>query len=105
VQKVNIEKSSVTQPWFSKLLGFTFYHKKGEKGISIHRKNVAAYKTEIRQITWRSKPLAKQERMIQIRQLNHGWENYLKLSAAKSVFERLDEWVRSRIRLFYWKQW
>src|SRR3954465_6071989 len=29
--KVNTEKSSVTRPWQSKLLGFTFYHRKGEK--------------------------------------------------------------------------
>ena len=103
--KVNIEKSSVTRPWFSKLLGFTFYHKKGEKGISVHRKSIAAYKDKVRAITCRSKPYAMEERMMQIRQLNHGWGNYFKLSEAKSVFAALDEWVRSRIRLCYWKQW
>jgi hypothetical protein len=103
--KVNIGKSSVTRPWLSKLLGFTFYHKKGEKGISVHRKSIVAYKDKIRQITCRSKPYPMEERMIQIRRLNYGWGNYFKLSEAKSVFERLDEWVRSRIRLCYWKQW
>ncbi len=103
--KVNIEKSSVTRPWFSKLLGFTFYHKKGEKGISVHRKSISAYKDKIRAITCRSKPYAMEERMMQIRQLNQGWGNYFKLSEAKSVFVALDEWVRSRIRLCYWKQW
>lgn len=103
--KVNIEKSSVTRPWFSKLLGFTFYHKKGAKGITVHRKSAAAYKEKIREITCRSKPYPMEERMMQIRQLNYGWGNYFKLSDAKSVFERLDEWVRSRIRLCYWKQW
>ena len=103
--KVNIEKSSVTRPWYSKLLGFTFYHKKGEKGISVHRKSIAAYKDKIRAITSRSKPYPMEERMMQIRMLNQGWGNYFKLSEAKSVFERLDEWVRSRVRLCYWKQW
>jgi hypothetical protein len=103
--KVNIEKSSVTRPWRSKLLGFTFYHKKGEKGISVHRKSIAAYKDKIRAITCRSKPYKMEERMMQIRRLNYGWGNYFKLSEAKSVFERLDEWVRSRVRLCYWKQW
>lgn len=103
--KVNIEKSSVTRPWFSKLLGFTFYHKKGEKGISVHRKSIGTYKEKIRQITCRSKPYAMEERMMQIRKLNQGWGNYFKLSEAKSVFDDLDSWVRSRIRLCYWKQW
>jgi group II intron reverse transcriptase/maturase len=103
--RVNMEKSSVTRPWFSKLLGFTFYHKKGEKGISVHRKSIVAYKDKIRAITSRSKPYAMEERMMQIRQLNHGWGNSFKLSEAKSVFVELDEWARSRIRLCYWKQW
>jgi group II intron reverse transcriptase/maturase len=103
--KVNMEKSSVTRPWLSKLLGFTFYHKKGEKGISVHRKSITAYKDKIRQITCRSKPYPMEDRMMQIRRLNHGWGNYFKLSEAKSVIAELDEWVRSRIRLCYWKQW
>lgn len=103
--KVNIEKSSVTRPWFAKLLGFTFYHKKEEKGISVHRKSIAAYKDRIRQITCRSKPYPMEDRMMQIRELNYGWGNYFKLSEAKSVFDGLDSWVRSRIRLCYWKQW
>jgi RNA-directed DNA polymerase len=103
--KVNMEKSSVTRPWLSKLLGFTFYHKKGEKGITVHRKSILSYKYKIRQITNRSKPYPMEERMMQIRQLNQGWGNYFKLSEAKSVFAKLDEWVRSRIRLCYWAQW
>ncbi len=103
--KVNIEKSSVTRPWLNKLLGFTFYHKKGEKGISVHRKSIGTYKEKIRQITCRSKPYAMEERMMQIRKLNQGWGNYFKLSEAKSVFDDLDSWVRSRIQLCYWKQW
>ena len=103
--KVNEEKSTVSRPWFSKLLGFTFYHKKGSKGISVHRKSIASYKDKIRQITSRSKPYSMEERMMEIRQLNQGWGNYFKLSEAKSVFRTLDEWVRSRLRLCYWKQW
>jgi group II intron reverse transcriptase/maturase len=103
--KVNMEKSSVTRPWFSKLLGFTFYHKKEEKCVSVHRKSIATYKDKIRQITCRSKPYPIEDRMMQIRQLNQGWGNYFKISDAKSMFEKLDSWVRSRIRLCYWKQW
>jgi RNA-directed DNA polymerase len=103
--KVSIEKSSVTRPWLSKLLGFTFYHRKGEKGVWVHRKSIAAYKDKIREITSRSKPYKMEDRMMEIRRLNYGWGNYFKLSEAKSVFERLDEWVRNRVRLCYWKQW
>ncbi|SHG37827.1 group II intron reverse transcriptase/maturase [Pedobacter caeni] len=103
--KVNVAKSVVTRPWLTKLLGFTFYHKKGCKGITVHRRSICTYKDKIRAITCRSKPYAIEERMIQIRQLNQGWGNYFKLSEAKSVFSELDEWVRSRVRLCYWIQW
>jgi RNA-directed DNA polymerase len=103
--KVNTEKSVVSRPWRTKLLGFTFYHKKGCKGITIHRKSIYTYKDKIRAITCRSKPYAMEERLMQIRQLNQGWGNYFKLSEAKSTFVALDEWVRCRVRLCYWKQW
>lgn len=102
---VNTVKSSVTRPWLMKLLGFTFYHKKGEKGISVHRKSIAGYKDKIRTITCRSKPYSMPYRLGQIRQLNIGWGHYFKLSEAKSVFEELDGWVRNRLRLCYWQQW
>ena len=103
--KVNTEKSSVTRPWLMKLLGFTFYHKKGEKGISVHRKSMAGYKDKVREITTRSQPHAMSYRIGQLNKLNMGWGHYFKLSEAKSVFEELDKWVRSRLRLCYWSQW
>jgi group II intron reverse transcriptase/maturase len=102
---VNTVKSSVTRPWLMKLLGFTFYHRKGEKGISVHRKSIASYKDKIRRITCRSKPYNMLVRLDQIRQLNVGWGHYFKLSEAQSIFKELDKWVRSRVRLCYWQQW
>ena len=102
---VNTVKSSVTRPWEMKLLGFTFYHRKGEKGISVHRKSIASYKDKIRAITYRSKAYSMTMRMEQISRLNVGWGHYFKLSEAKSVFTELDKWVRSRVRQCYWQQW
>jgi len=103
--KVNIEKSSVKRPWLLKLLGFTFYHRKGEKGISVHRKSIDTYKTRIRTLTGSTNGWSMCKRLEQIRQFNQGWGHYFKLSEAKSVFEDLDKWVRSRLRLCYWSQW
>lgn len=103
--KVNIVKSSVTRPWSMKLLGFTFYHRKGEKGISVHRKSILSYKGRIRKITASANGRSMSMRLQEIGQLNMGWGHYFKLSEAKSVFEDLDKWVRSRLRLCYWSQW
>jgi len=45
------------------------------------------------------------KRYEMLRQLNQGWTQYFKLNETKSLFNSLDEWVRRRIRLCYWKQW
>jgi RNA-directed DNA polymerase len=103
--KVNQSKSVATRPWKSKLLGYSFYHKKGEKGLKIAGSSIAKYKSKVREITSRSKPYAMYKRYEMLGQLNRGWVQYFKLNEAKSVYTGLDEWVRRRIRLCYWKQW
>jgi len=103
--EVNQSKSVATRPWKSKLLGYSFYHKKGEKGLNIAKSSIAKYKSKVRVITSRSKPYAMYKRYEMLRRLNQGWTQYFKLNEAKSLFTRLDEWVRRRIRLCYWKQW
>lgn len=103
--EVNQTKSVATRPWKSKLLGYSFYHKKGEKGLNIAKSSITKYKSKVRAITSRSKPYAMYKRYEMLRQLNRGWTQYFKLSEAKSVFKELDAWVRRRIRLCYWKQW
>jgi group II intron reverse transcriptase/maturase len=102
---VNRTKSKATRPWKSKLLGYSFYHKKGKKGLNIAAKSIEKYKTKVREITSRSRPVAMYKRYDELRNLNRGWYNYFKLTEARSVLEELDSWVRSRLRLCYWKQW
>jgi group II intron reverse transcriptase/maturase len=103
--EVNRTKSMATRPWKSKLLGYSFYHKKGEQGLRIAESSIKKYKTKVREITSRSRPIAMYKRYDMLARLNRGWYNYFKLTEARSVLEDLDSWVRSRIRLCYWKQW
>ena len=96
---VNRSKSMATRPWKSKLLGYSFYRKKGEKGLNIARSSIRKYKDKVRGITSRSRPIAMYKRYDMLRKLNRGWYNYFKLTESRSVLEDLDKWVRSRIRL------
>ena len=34
-----------------------------------------------------------------------GWVNYFAIADMKSVLKTLDEWLRRRIRMCFWKQW
>ena len=102
---VNRTKSKATRPWKSKLLGYSFYIRKGELKLNIARKSIEKYKAKVREITSRSRPVAMYKRYDELRSLNRGWYSYFKLTEARSVLEELDSWVRSRLRLCYWKQW
>jgi group II intron reverse transcriptase/maturase len=103
--EVNRHKSEATRPWKSRLLGYSFYHKKGEKGLKIAPKSIVKYKSRVREITSRSKPYAMYKRYELLRQLNRGWMQYYKLNEAKSLLSDLDKWVQRRLRQCYWKQW
>jgi group II intron reverse transcriptase/maturase len=102
---VNRTKSKVARPWESKLLGYSFHYKGGELGLKIADRSIRKYKTKVREITSRSRPIAMYKRYDMLGRLNRGWYNYFRLTEARSIFEELDKWVRCRIRLCYWKQW
>ncbi|MBB6696700.1 group II intron reverse transcriptase/maturase [Clostridium algidicarnis] len=103
--KVNKDKSKVDRPWKLKYLGFTFYPKKGEMGIRVHKNSVKKLKCKLKEITGRSNAMSMELRVIKLRQVIVGWVNYFKLADMKSTLKTLDEWLRRRIRLCYWKQW
>ena len=57
------------------------------------------------QITRRNRGHRVQDIIDELRKYVLGWLNYYKLSCTYTVIERLAEWVRRRVRLYYWKQW
>jgi len=103
--KVNKEKSAVGRPWNLKFLGFSFYHKKGGIGIRIHPKPVTKIKQKLKEITGRSKGMSIGQRMVKLKQCIIGWVNYFGIADMKILAKTLDEWLRRRIRMCFWKQW
>ncbi|WP_446898795.1 group II intron maturase-specific domain-containing protein [Clostridium sp. LBM24168] len=103
--KVNKDKSKVDRPWKLKYLGFTFYPKKGEMGIRVHQNSVRKLKVKLKEVTGRSNAMSMELRAIKLKQIIIGWINYFKLADMKSTLKTLDEWLRRRIRMCYWKQW
>ncbi len=103
--KVNKEKSKVDRPWRIKYLGFSFYQAKGKIEIRIHPKTIAKFKETIRKITSRSNGMSMETRYTRLKQVIRGWVNYFRIANMGNVAQRLDEWIRRRIRMCYWKQW
>ena len=103
--KVNKTKSKVDRPWRVKYLGFSFYQVKGKIEIRIHPKSIAKFKDKIRAITSRSNAMSMETRYKKLKQTIVGWVNYFKIANMQKIAQKLDEWIRRRIRMCYWKQW
>jgi len=103
--KVNREKSRVSRPSVSTLLGFSFYGSKKGWEVRIASKSLESIKQKIREHTKRNHPTATGERMTKLEGLIRGWVNYFSIAKAKSHLLNLDKMVRLRLRMVIWKQW
>ncbi|MGI6449971.1 MAG: group II intron reverse transcriptase/maturase [Desulfitobacteriia bacterium] len=102
--RVNREKSAVDRPWNRKFLGFSFLPNR-QATIRLAPKTIERFKEKIREITSRTRPMSMSERIHKLNQYLMGWIGYFKLAAAKSHCEKLDAWIRRRLRMCLWKQW
>jgi group II intron reverse transcriptase/maturase len=103
--KVNRNKSAVDRPSRRKFLGFSFYVMKGKARNFIHKKPIAKFITKVKEITSRSNGMSMEMRKEKLNWLTQGWVNYFHIADMEKVAEKLDQWVRRRIRMCYWKQW
>lgn len=103
--KVNREKSKVSRPSQSNLLGFSFYGSKEGWKMRIASKSLKAIKEKIRKQTKGSQPVPLDQRISKLKEIIHGWVNYFSIAEAKGQMLRLDEMMRTRLRIVLWKQW
>jgi RNA-directed DNA polymerase len=103
--RVNREKTKVSEPRQSTLLGFSFFRNKGNWEIRIAPKSLQRIKEKIRVKTKRSDPSNVKEKIKKLEAVIEGWVNYFRIARAKKAMQRLDETVRHRIRTGIWKQW
>jgi hypothetical protein len=103
--KVNKEKSTVGRPWKLKFLGYTFYLVKGGVRFRVHAKSILKLKKSLKELTGRSKVKKIESTYTKLKQKIVGWINYFRMADMKGLLKQLDEWLRRRIRMCYWKQW
>ena len=102
--KVNKKKSAVDRPWKRKFLGFSFTMSKEPK-VRIAKESIKRMKKKVRQITSRKMPYPMKYRIQRLNQYLIGWCGYFGLADTKSIFEKLDKWIRRRLRMCLWKNW
>lgn len=63
------------------------------------------FKKRVRQITSRNRGHKVGDVIGELNLYVRGWLNYYKLSSTFNEVKDLAQWVRRRVRLYYWKQW
>jgi len=101
---VNKTKSAVAEPHTRKFLGFTFGTRDHVKR-RIAPKALSRFKERIREMTQRSHGVSVDQLIGMLNRYLTGWRGYFGFCETPSVLQRLDEWVRRRVRCFFWKQW
>jgi len=65
----------------------------------------ARFKQRVREITRRNRGHRVQDVIDELLRYVTGWLNYFGISHTYTGLLELEEWVRRRVRLYYWKQW
>ena len=100
---VNQEKSRVVEADGVGFLGFVFRGRRAT--INVTAKNVSKFKRRVREITGRSRGISMERRLSELTSYVRGWTGYFGLAAQLKLFDKLDQWIRRRIRMCYWKRW
>ncbi len=103
--KVNQEKTVVAYARKIKFLGYGFY--KNQKGYQprVHEKSKEKMKAKVKRLTGRRYVPDYQGWKQELKQFITGWVNYYRLANMGSWLKQIDEWMRRRIRMVFWKRW
>jgi RNA-directed DNA polymerase len=99
--KINEKKSQVAPTDNNDFLGFTF---KGTK-IRWSDKAFREFKRRVKRLTGRSWFVTMSYRYKKLAEYIRGWMNYFGISEYYRPIPEIDQWLRRRLRMCYWKQW
>jgi len=107
---INKAKSGIRRPVQFQILGFGFVpiYKKGVKGkyqlvITANKWNV--FKTKLKEITRKTRPMSFDERIFELNAYANGWIESRKYANIKVKLYELDGWLRNRLRYCIWHHW
>jgi group II intron reverse transcriptase/maturase len=102
---VNRKKSSTGSPLRLKFLGFTLCKMGKKTGIRPHNKTWERFKDKLRELTSRKQARTIEIILLKLRRYTIGWLAYYSISDMRNRIQKLNEWLRRRIRQIFWKQW
>ena len=101
--KVNEQKSAVARPEERKFLGFSVANDGSERRIA--PKALDKFKTQIRDMTCRTRGISLPQIIEELTPYLHGWRGYFGFCQTPRVLTNLEAWLRRRLRSYLWRQW
>ena len=102
--RVNRSKSAVDRPWKRKFLGYTVTAEYRAR-LRVSPESVKRLKAKLRPLLRRGRGASLARTCEELAPLLRGWTAYYRKVETKESFEVLDEWIRRKLRVIYWRQW
>jgi RNA-directed DNA polymerase len=99
--QVNQEKSAAAPVQERQFLGYRIL---GDGRLVIAPRSLERAKRRIRQITRRNRGISLEQMIRELNSYLTGWVTYFRYAACKSHLQRLDEWIRRKLRCVRLKQ-
>jgi RNA-directed DNA polymerase len=99
--KVNRKKSAVAKVSERKFLGYRLVP---DGRLTIAPASLQRAQDRIREITRRNRGISFERMISELNSFTTGWVTYFRLTAGKSPFQRLDGWIRRKLRCVRLKQ-
>jgi RNA-directed DNA polymerase len=104
--RVNRQKSAVAPAVKRPLLGFAFFrYRDGRIGVTVAPKALKRAQDRIRQLTTRNWGVSMERRIKEINRFTVRWTAYFAFADTVLPFEKLEKWLRRRLRQVRWKEW
>jgi RNA-directed DNA polymerase len=102
--RINKAKSAVARVEARTFLGFSVTG--GQKPRRrIAPQALVRFKARVRKLTRRTRGVGLEQMVQQVSRYLIGWRGYFAYCETPTVLERLDSWIRRRVRCVVWKQW
>ena len=102
--KINRDKSAVDRPWKRKFLGYTVTPRL-KATLKVAPQSEQRLKHKLKPLFRRGRGRALMDTVKDLSRILRGWVAYFRLAEVKASFERLDQWVRRKLRCIVWRQW
>ena len=103
--KVNMTKTKIVNPSKLKYLGFGFYRNRTGWRCIPHKESVQKFQRTLKKLCKRSWSISLSNRIQRINWAVRGWINYFAIADMKNNMSRIDQHLRTMIRIVIWKQW